>query len=908
MVFSRRTIGFDRRAFAGPSLLSCILFAAALTAFAAADRPALAQAAEQNAARRTKPGLTVRVKASSGVPRLLVNGKPVRPRFFWGAPGSGLIRLTEQEQRLHFDFAPTQSEPATATMHFRFGQTAGDVYLDDIRVTDLDTKRDVVLPSTFEAGEADFNRDWNVWPPSPQNTVGKLSFEAGAGSNGSTGLHVHLSSPPNNNWPDFHIHHNSNLALIAGHHYRVTFWAKANPARDLTIAFYRPGTTYAYLGGPPGHFESQIRLAANAGVDLVSFETPLAWPAPGEPENWQAVDSVCETVLRANPRALMLLRVGLYVPDWWKTAHPDDMMRWEDGAHQGVASPASAVYRRDTSERLALLIRHVEAKFGAHVAGYHPTGQNTGEWFYMDSWERPLNGYAPCDVEAFRAWLRGRYRDETALRTAWNDPGVTVETAAVPTPAARHAAPAGVFRDPKTEQAIVDFVLFQQESMADCVRGFARVARRASEGKKLVVFFYGYGFEFGALPTGPGSSGHYAMCHVLGSPDIDILCSPISYFDRGPGESSPAMSAAESVVLAGKMWLNEDDTRTYLTRESAFPGSEHIVHSLAETNGELSRNVAQEALRGFGTWWMDLPGTGWFDDPGIWAEMVRLRRLDEPMLRTVRRFRPQVAVVLSEPSMAHVADGGDVAVRPAVYEARAALGRMGAPYGQYLLDDVASGKVHAKLYVFVNAWRLTSAERERLRRATKGSVCVWCYAPGLFDDERESQSAMRELTGFVLERVTPEKAWATPAEIGRKRGVVLPFGVPGAIRPLFAATDAEPNEILATYPDGSTAVALRRTSEGVSLFVGAPGLTPDLLRFAARAAGVHLYTTTDCNVYANGPYIALHAAHDGRIEVDAGAKGPVFDLLTGERVGMGPKVRLDLKRGQTRILKAGGAH
>ena len=58
---------------------------------------------------------------------------------------------------------------------------------------------------------------------------------------------------------------------------------------------------------------------------------------------------------------------------------------------------------------------------------------------------------------------------------------------------------------------------------------------QATAGRKLVMFFYGYVFEFGAIANGAGMSGHYALRQVLKSPDIDVLCSPISYFDRGLG-------------------------------------------------------------------------------------------------------------------------------------------------------------------------------------------------------------------------------------------------------------------------------------------------------------------------------------------------------------------------------------
>ena len=153
--------------------------------------------------------------------------------------------------------------------------------------------------------------------------------------------------------------------------------------------------------------------------------------------------------------------------------------------------------------------------------------------------------------------------------------------------------------------------------MSQCVCDLVHAVREASGGRKLVVFFYGYLFEFAAAPNGPPVSGHYALRHVLDSPDIDILCSPISYFDRGLGQGAPSMTAAESVALAGKMWLNEDDTRTYLGTGD-FPGAIDAVSTLEDTNRELLRNVGQEAIRNVGTWWMDLGATGWFNDPRMW--------------------------------------------------------------------------------------------------------------------------------------------------------------------------------------------------------------------------------------------------------------------------------------------------
>ncbi|HUT88467.1 MAG TPA: beta-galactosidase [Thermoguttaceae bacterium] len=845
---------------------------------------------------------TVRVDSSNAAPRLLVDGKPVRARMFWGAPGSRPLPIGSAGEELSFEFASSEDEPAKATVHLRFGQTPGDVYLDDVRVVEIDTGRDVIPRQTFDGGAADFTSRWTFWPTGPQNTVGTVQVEAGCGHEKSGGLHVGLKAPPDGGWPDFHVYHHPNLTLRKGRRYRVSLWVRAEPDRGLTVAFYRPGQQFVHLGGPPSPFDGQIKLAADVGVDFVSFPVSLPWPQPGQSVDWSGVDAQCRRVLDANPNALLLPRIGMTPPAWWRRAHPDDVMVWDMGPQKHVGFVvASPEYRRDAAQRLAALVSHLEETFGGSMAGYHPCGQNTGEWFYQETWGQALNGYSEGSLRAWRSWLKQRYANDTALRAAWHDTQVTLETAVVPPPAARRRAPAGVLRDPASERPLIDFARFQQEMMADCVCGLARAVREATRGHKLVVFFYGYVFEFGPIRNGPATSGHYGLRRVLDCPDIDVLCSPISYFDRGLGQSAPAMTAAESVALAGKMWLYEDDTRTCLGT-GQFPGWQDGVDTIEETNVQLLRNTAQCALRNFGTWWMDLGATGWFNDPRMWAEMARLKALDEPLLENPLPFTPEVAAVIDEESMIRVAAGGDVLTRPGVYEVRRPLGRMGAPYGQYLLDDVAAGRARAKMVVFLTAWCLTADQRERLLTATRGNLRIWCYAPGYYDGDRASLEAMSELTGFRMRKLADVSAWAEPTSVGRALGLREAFGVKKPIEPLFAAADASAEETLASYPDGSAAVALRRSEDGLSLFVGPPGLTSELLRAAARRAEVHLFTENDCNVYANGPYLALHASQDGPVDVDTGQSGVVVDLLSGKQLGQGPRVTLPMKRGDTRVL------
>jgi len=854
--------------------------------------------------RNKDEGLTVRVDNSKGVPRLLVNGQPRRARVLWCGPSSNSIILTPGGRNIAFEFEPGASVD-NGTMQFRFGNSPGTIQLDNIRITDMNTDKDVVPVCDFESGPAVLPQDWDVFPAADQNSVGKVRVEDGAGVDGSRGLSITLEAPADGNWPDFHIYHQPNLTFTKGHKYRVSFWGKADVVRDIAVVFLS-GDSQTLLGGPPTHQESQIKLAAGAGVDLVSYEVNLPWPAPGEPENWTAVDEATEYILRANPKALLLVRINSYTPQWWKEKYPDDLMKYDDGKdhpmgyYGNLESVTSVHYQEGVAEQLRLLIEHMESKYNDHMAGYHPSGQNAAEWFYFECWAGLMNGYAKCDLIAWRAWLKKTYGNVESLRTAWDDPTASFDTAAVPSGPSRRAAPYGTFRDPIKERPILDFIHFQQETMADIVCKLAEVTRKATKGRKLVLFFFGYVYEWGSMATGPGASGHFGLRRALSNPNIDMLCGPISYSDRGVGGNALCMSAAESIALAGKMWLNEDDTRTYLAKNPDFPGGRTFEESL----GVLTRNTSQEAFRNLATWWMDLPRQGWFDDPGFWKRMSELQRLDDVLLKNPIPYKPQIALVLDEEGMMCLSAGQTVG-DPYIYTGRTTVGRVGAPYGQYLQDDVIAGRVHSKLYIFSSAWKLTSETRAKLLTATKDSTKVWCYAPGYFDGNNKSLEAMHELTGFNLQPVTPGNALATPTELGKKMGLTQPIGINSPITPLFAATDAKPEEILATYPDGSAAIAMRKGTSGNSIFTGVPGLTTEFVRLAAKSARVHLYTDTDCNVYENGPYLSLHASKNGPITLNTGRTAVVMDILTGEKLGKGPTITLNMKLGQTRVLKLG---
>ena len=281
------------------------------------------------------------MESPNGAPRIVVNGQPVRARMFFGAPGSSALAIGPEWKQIAFEFTATGSAD-TGTMHFRFGQGVGDVFVDDVRVTDTgDASQDVIPLCDFEGGQPDFDRDWTSWPVGAANTVGKIVVEPRARASGRRRIACPTFGATE--WAVAGFSSSTiiptcilpkDAAIMCG-----SGCGRCRPARCI-VEFYQPGKPFIHLGGLADPFPDQIKMAAEAGVDFVSFPVGLPWPKPGESTNYAAEDSACRTVLAANPQALLIPRIPMNPPDWWRAAHPDEVMQWEDG-HRAMAVPAS---------------------------------------------------------------------------------------------------------------------------------------------------------------------------------------------------------------------------------------------------------------------------------------------------------------------------------------------------------------------------------------------------------------------------------------------------------------------------------------------------------------------------------------------------------------------------------------
>ena len=835
--------------------------------------------------------VTVRVKTSAaGVPQIHVDGRPVRPRMFWGWHGHRPIIAGTEWKSFAFEVTPKSGDPGTLHLRIPSGRDV-ELLFRNVRIVDAETGADYLDPASLASPET-FAKAWTIFD---NDTAGHAELKDGCLR--MTGW-AKVRGPKRP--PHFHCY-TKRTPFVPGHAYRVSFEAKASkPDVPFTPAVYtcRNGvyTRWPFKGDDP--FPHEVKLAAEAGVDFVSFMAPKTIWTDDESYDWGELDDYCDEILSVNPKALLIPRIKLETGGWWARKHPDEVIMFADGQKGPAPSIASRHYRALACRFLTAMVRHLCEKYPDNFAGIHPAAQNSSEFFYWDTWRNPYCGYDPATQAAFDAWRRRHGRAPVPV------PPLAVRKLDFFT--------SPTLADPLKDRALVDFRLYQQEEMADFVAEVAAACRKASGGTKLVLIFYGYQWEFAGHSRGAGASGHYGVTHLLdrAAGDIDILCSPISYFDRGWGCTAPAMNAAETVMRRGVLWLFEDDTRTFLEPNKAAHAHEGVCKDLLQTQQVLQRNTAQEIVRGFACWWMDLPARGWYDDARLWEVMTRLGPFDRAMLTRAQPFEPEVAAIVDEESMMYLSLGR--LAKQFVFNARAALGRAGAPYGQYLLADVLARPIPAKLQFFQSAWYMTPeklAGIEAQRAAAPGVTRVWCWAPGYLTPEGKSLDGIARLTGFTARAMPPTTGAARATEEGRRRGLPETISQDGT-RPFvdLFGVEATESETWARFEDGTPAIAVRPNGRGGhEVFLGTPCCPTELVRALEDLAGVHRYVRDGhATAWAAEGWLSVMAdANGGTVTLDVGVPGPVVDALTGAKVADGPTFTLQMLPGETRLFAFG---
>ena len=477
----------------------------------------------------------------------------------------------------------------------------------------------------------------------------------------------------------------------------------------------------------------------------------------------------------------------------------------------------------------------------------------------------------------------------------------SIETAEIPHPIRRIGDAMSLFRDPGRDMDLIDFYAFRAASVADGLKFFAGVVKKATDRRKLFAAFYGYVLGSSWHRDGLVESGHLGLPEVLRCPDVDILMSPGTYVMRGHRTgTSLRPTATRSVALAGKLWLDENDIRTHSGHQHGWGWTDNA----AQTIEVQRRHLACTFASGQATWWMDQNG-GWYADEPTMTEIASLASIGRRLLECDPAAAAEIAFVMDMPSMFGAEINSDLPW--CVLEGMdVELSRMGAPVDKVFVDDLETAPEY-RFYIVANTFFTDDRKRDLLDRCLKRDqkTVLWLYAPGYFHDNVPGEENVSALTGITIRQTQGHYTLQGRTSVDPPDGFPPDqlYGSDRRVEPTFWVTDPDA-EVLAVSEDNAHAALAVKDLEGWhSAFSACVPVSSSILRYFARKAGVHMWWEGKGCFFANRSFFAVHSRTGGPQSVHLPRPCTVVDLLEDRTVcEHADTVSFDMPAGATRMF------
>ena len=664
-----------------------------------------------------------------------------------------------------------------------------------------------------------------------------------------------------------------------------------------------PGIFFGNTGGRI--ISDEITKAGKAGVDLVQICMNLPWTGSSTGNIEQAV--------HANPKALIIPRIFMHPPATWLKQHPDQVILNEEHKSSKAnfyASMASDMFFDEAKQQIELFVRFIQnSPVRDRVIGYHL--EYLAECFFYYEMDTHFVDYSEVNRQKFTKWLAAKYGNVGELNKAWNKQYVSFADAQIPPAADWRVGDDGIFRDPANPRAVAvaDFQMYFNNLTAERLIEMAELIKKLTANRSLVVYFYGMQNEFviNGDHNGIGHSGHLGTRRVLASPAIDFICAPISYHGRAPGEPFNMMGIVDSVTLAGKIYLEEDDSRTYLWKNP--PATPYwALNTEWDTLQCLRRNFGNVIAHNQAIWWMDLCANGSYNGQSIWDGNRKLMETYTDSIEKSIPTRPEVALVYDEGTFFWLKSDSSCLNYSNLSCQRYVFQSIGAQVGYYYIEDLQKIPDSAKVIVFVSTIQMDK-KKEALVNSMKGKgrTLVWLYAPGYVGAKDLSKKRVERITGFQLEKsdvaILPEiqitSSPMTQSLNGHKFGVMKidtpaePGKPNSSFSPTFSGAASDKDAVVwGTYAaNGKPALLFKKQKNWTSIFCGAPMLSVPVLRSICRQAGVALLVdpddlNTEDSISFNGRYLYVYArTHDGprTFQVPGGPRN-VMEVVSGKKI------------------------
>lgn len=838
----------------------------------------------------------------NGVPVMQVGGQRLSPLVFSGGAfslGRPFLASREWKKVSYSQVVPIRDPQALVQINL--GGGTGHIKLRNFEfVREKDGATEVIEQQTFGGSSLPANWNFIVAP--------KASAQV---AHSNEGISITVSRRTDFAW-DVQLAR-GDVSLEPGSRYTISFEVSSDQEEWPLTSYLMKSEPLRFYAShdSDNQFLKTTKLAVANGVDVVALLIPqMPWTAsPQEQaEEMELIHAAIADFVKNFPETRLILRFGVEPSRTWKRDHSSELLAFEDGKTSRYVCVTSTAWLSELRQRLPAFIKGMEERWGDRILGYAPAAQSTGEWYYP-IWEGsglPAMNFSIPFLRAYRSFLKERYGAIDALNSRWKTSLPDFDSIKIPTKQDRAFTELGPFRNPASQQPLLDFTEFQQVAMFDAIENVSSLIKEACGQKKLVLLFYGYTFELSGCQNGIGESGHLLLGQLLQSPHVDGIIDIISYADRGIGGTGMLMTPVESVTAHGKLLFTEDDSRTH--RSAANAGYER-TNNLEETKWTQTRNLLRSIIHNGVQWKFDLYGQGWFAEEKTWqalGALAAVAKSDAPS-----PYHSEIAVIVDEKSFLALRPGIEL-TRPLISENRRALSRTGmADPSWWLLDDFLAGRVPpSKLTVILNAFWLSESQRKALLEQSRrvGGTVLWLYAPGFLDASGPSLAAMTELTGFQFERVSLKGSGQSVSSVSDSvlKGIPaidLPT-FPQGVDEYFAVLAGEGIQAQALFP-GSTDIAIAAKDHAGfrSVFCAAPSLTPAFLARLAASAAVHAVAPVGTTVLNNSRLLGITCTSGGTLPISLPAASDIQELGGSLQYSSTDRFDVNLQPGETKVFE-----
>ncbi len=692
----------------------------------------------------------------------------------------------------------------------------------------------------------------------------------------------------------------------------------------------------------PTHYQKYLP----AGVHLyriIPSGAAMLPAAPGsEDAHWKtwldAVTLQIESIRSFDPDAKFLIQLDLDMPNAWVLAHPKQSILLGNGArivplvytdptlgftHETPNAPGviSAMQSSATT-----LVNMLEKQPYAHsIIGFNFAEGRAGEnyWGLNADITQDANGkitipdrqkyffgdFGDAARQGFVTWLREKYRTSAKLATAWKMPGIQFDDLLSDTkwPLQKFQnllmwrdRPANkfIFRDRVADGNFYhDYVEYHSLARLQLFSTTAAAIKKASNNRLIAGGYIGYVLPVltGSPPASAQHSGHVLWQRIVNDPHLDYFCSPFFYWLRNTGDPVMPFGLMDSAKLHGKMWINEYDSRSFLSPISPKTFSQW------ETLQEFKKEFGAAITRDSGWWWYEFnfASTGakaplWYDDPQLLAEMRTMQNVYTQYVEKPPAADPAQIAVFLEPEEALGTDAyspANTVYSNIVNNFLPRLQALGAPSRIYATSDIPllkqKGQLdHFKLLIFVNAFHLDAKQRAEINSLkNQGRTLLFFYAPGYAGNAgantelslAASQQLLQmpgltkidqqHLVGMQWQdangaHVFDAKPWTDSVQIENFGNPIGPVFYVDSQNAAGWKTIAKLRLDEKDQPD-KIAVAQLDAPDYHLIYSAIPDLPSELLRSIARNSGVHFYINNPgVLLWANGKFICVNSGHD----------------------------------------------